>query len=189
MRKVILILAAIVALVGILSYAFHVWFMLNYGAGPQKVPSAILDVDRNFNFPKNFPPDPGAEGRKTIQGIDSDHDGVRDDVQRWIYAFAPNEPKKQMALRQKARYFQDSLQDDYNLDVRKKNDVLLDRAIDCFYQSFDDQMHGYMEDLYLKAKILNTYARTVRYWENDNKVTTEEMSRERPKYEQPCDNR
>ena len=31
-----------------------------------------------------LPPDPGEEGKKTLQGIDSDNDGVRDDIQRYI---------------------------------------------------------------------------------------------------------
>ncbi|MDX8380534.1 MAG: hypothetical protein R8M14_00305 [Ghiorsea sp.] len=34
--------------------------------------------------PSGLPPDPGAAGRGTLAGIDSDNDGVRDDVQRWI---------------------------------------------------------------------------------------------------------
>lgn len=32
----------------------------------------------------NLPPDPGPAGMKTIEGIDSDKDGLRDDVQRYI---------------------------------------------------------------------------------------------------------
>lgn len=32
----------------------------------------------------NLPPDPGAAGMLTLEGIDSDRDGVRDDVQRFI---------------------------------------------------------------------------------------------------------
>jgi hypothetical protein len=32
----------------------------------------------------NLPPDPGQAGKLTIDGIDVDKDGVRDDVQRWI---------------------------------------------------------------------------------------------------------
>jgi hypothetical protein len=32
----------------------------------------------------NLPPDPGVAGKQTLQGIDSDKDGVRDDLQRYI---------------------------------------------------------------------------------------------------------
>ena len=90
-----------------------------------------MDVDKHFNhFPPGFPPDPGETGKQTIQGIDSDHDGVRDDVQRWIYAFVPKEPKKQMALRQMARYFQQyALDNDFGHEVRVQSDVPLDRAV------------------------------------------------------------
>ena len=38
-----------------------------------------LDVD-----PFQLPPDPGEPGKQTLEGIDTDKDGVRDDVQRWI---------------------------------------------------------------------------------------------------------
>lgn len=31
-----------------------------------------------------LPPDPGEAGKATLLGIDSDNDGVRDDIQRWI---------------------------------------------------------------------------------------------------------
>lgn len=31
-----------------------------------------------------IPPDPGEAGKVTLEGIDSDNDGVRDDVQQWI---------------------------------------------------------------------------------------------------------
>jgi hypothetical protein len=34
--------------------------------------------------PFPLPPDPGEAGKQTLAGIDSDNDGVRDDVQRWI---------------------------------------------------------------------------------------------------------
>lgn len=32
----------------------------------------------------DLPPDPGPAGKLTIDGVDADKDGVRDDVQRWI---------------------------------------------------------------------------------------------------------
>jgi hypothetical protein len=35
-------------------------------------------------YDKPVPPDPGEAGKQTLEGIDSDNDGVHDDVQRWI---------------------------------------------------------------------------------------------------------
>ncbi len=93
-----------------------------------------------------------------------------------------------MALRQGARYYQHVLSDNYDLEVRKKGRILLERSVDCDLQSFNDEMHGYMEDQYLRAKVLNTFARTSRYWSNENKVTAKEMAGEHPDYQTPCDN-
>ncbi len=187
-RKWVIIILLVLGLVVVLLYAGNAWWLMKYGASPQPISSEILNVDQSFQFPPGFPSDPGAEGKKTIHGIDSDRDGVRDDVQRWIYAFVPNDKKKQMALRQSARYLQYAVSDDYSLEVRKKGDVILDRSIQCIWNTFNDELHGYMEEMYLKAKVLNTFARVSRYWSNDEKVTTAEMSRERPEYEKPCDN-
>ncbi|MCL1945605.1 MAG: hypothetical protein FWF51_00430 [Chitinivibrionia bacterium] len=39
-----------------------------------------------------LPPNPGAAGKKTVLGIDSDGDGVRDDIQIEITKLIPNDP-------------------------------------------------------------------------------------------------
>jgi hypothetical protein len=47
-------------------------------------PKVAAPVDCIPQHLANLPPDPGPEGKLTIDGIDSDKDGMRDDVQRWI---------------------------------------------------------------------------------------------------------
>jgi hypothetical protein len=49
--------------------------------------------------------DPGEEGQKTLLGIDSDNDGVRDDVQRWINEIEKNEKIKKL-MKYKAKGIQ-----------------------------------------------------------------------------------
>jgi hypothetical protein len=49
-------------------------------------------------------PHPGEEGKKTLAGIDSDKDGVRDDVQIWINQKYPVNSDLNKAMRQKAKY-------------------------------------------------------------------------------------
>jgi hypothetical protein len=39
-----------------------------------------------------LPPDPGAAGKRTVLGIDSDGDGVRDDIQIQVTRLIPNDP-------------------------------------------------------------------------------------------------
>lgn len=56
-----------------------------------------------------LPPDPGEAGKQTLQGIDSDADGVRDDVQRWIGVSFHNSSSTLMGLMQLARAFEKSI--------------------------------------------------------------------------------
>ena len=78
-------------------------------------PGASLDITITgiadpTDFDPPLPPDPGEAGKATPAGIDSDGDGVRDDVQRYIlanYFFAS--PTTVMALRQLASHFQSVL--------------------------------------------------------------------------------
>lgn len=49
--------------------------------------SVVIHID-----PFLLPPDPGELGKLTLEGIDSDGDGVRDDVQRWIAITHVNRP-------------------------------------------------------------------------------------------------
>ena len=58
---------------------------------------------------QGLPPDPGEEGKVTVEGIDSDNDGVRDDIQRWIVLRYPNSEKTRTAFKQVAVDFQSTL--------------------------------------------------------------------------------
>lgn len=50
----------------------------------------------------SMPPDPGENGKLTVAGIDSDSDGVRDDVQREIVFLAPESARVRALLKQRA---------------------------------------------------------------------------------------
>ena len=72
-------------------------------------PMAVLATDQQHDdtlLLANLPPDPGAAGEATLAGIDSDHDGVRDDVQRWIAIHYPNSQKIRAALTQMTKTMQ-----------------------------------------------------------------------------------
>jgi hypothetical protein len=57
-----------------------------------------LVVDNNI-----LPKDPGSAGKKTLLGIDSDNDGIRDDVEIAIFEKYPDEPIKRKVLLKEAR--------------------------------------------------------------------------------------
>ena len=51
---------------------------------------------------KNLPPDPGADADKTVQGIDANRNGIRDDVELAIFKEYPNSAKTRAVLLQYA---------------------------------------------------------------------------------------
>jgi hypothetical protein len=59
--------------------------------------------------PFTLPPDPGEAGKQTLEGIDSDNDGVRDDVQRWIALTYLNSERMRLGLRQNSGALQNAL--------------------------------------------------------------------------------
>lgn len=64
-----------------------------------------------------IPPDPGEEGKATVAGIDTDRDGIRDDVQRFIVFSEPGSTSMRAAMSQFAASLQTTiLQPANNLD-------------------------------------------------------------------------
>ena len=51
---------------------------------------------------KNLPPDPGADADKTVQGVDVNRNGIRDDVELAIFKEYPNSAKTRAVLLQYA---------------------------------------------------------------------------------------
>ena len=49
------------------------------------------------------PPDPGKENDETVAGIDSDNNGIRDDIDRWIATKYGDKPGALEAIRMRAR--------------------------------------------------------------------------------------
>lgn len=118
------------------------------------IPSAAVDL----------PPDPGQAGKATVEGIDSNSNEVRDDVDRWIAFNYPDSEKTRTALMQEAVAFQkaaivgknhDSLR---ALDVDKWNG----NSIACLnYVVGVDNMAAFSDRLL--AETLNTSARIHAY--------------------------
>jgi hypothetical protein len=118
--------------------------------------------------PVILPPDPGADGKLTLAGIDSDGDGVRDDVQRYIILTYPQSEKLRMGLNQEARAIQKLV-----LDSANKNQALSDSNTEldagiCLLGLSNGVKAGRPLDDQLHSVALNTIARIKAYLTADS---------------------
>ncbi len=108
-----------------------------------------------------LPPDPGDAGKLTLEGIDSDGDGIRDDIQRFIALNHPDSEKLRAALTQYTRGLQQALlvRDDKALALNAASE--LDRAGECLWFLLDEEAPDIKNELL--ARILNTVERSRAY--------------------------
>jgi hypothetical protein len=115
---------------------------------------AMFAVDSSLQVPL---PNPKIND-KTVAGVDSDGDGIRDDIQRWINEDFSSQPKIKMAVKQMAMGMQLDLLSatDKALSLVTSRKVLSD--MDClnFIVGIDEQIKIRKE---LESKMLNTKER------------------------------
>jgi hypothetical protein len=172
----------------IYSQLLLVVIILCLGAGCTKKSSSktdeIMNADQGFQFPPGFPPDPAEAGKKTLEGIDSDHDGLRDDLQRWIYARFPSDSKKRASLRQMATSYQNDLFLKHDREIMVTAFKRLSKAIDCLEDTFGDE-NSEME--FIRAKVLNTKERTKRFLEINQWYDGMTLGPSKPSDGAPCE--
>lgn len=108
-----------------------------------------------------LPPDPGEAGMQTLLGIDSDSDGVRDDIQRYIYFTYPDNEKVRMALTQMAIEYQGLLSQASDPDAAFNHATKMARHGECLY--YIQGRASLDADAALQAEILNTKERSIAY--------------------------
>lgn len=115
---------------------------------------------------KNLPPDPGAEADKTIQGIDANKNGIRDDVELAIYKEYPKSAKTRAVLLQYALALQmETIQPIVNTVTATEVIREQSRAFVCIGDIFsreDIQKFGEETDkltFFVKDRVFNTEER------------------------------
>lgn len=89
------------------------------------------------------PNDPGESGRKTLLGVDSDSDGVRDDLEVYINDNLPNTPKKNKSEERTASKLyakivvREMLLQNNKAEILKLNDLKTD-VLNCYNVSLQD---------------------------------------------------
>ncbi len=126
-----------------------------------------------------IPPDPGRwENNKTLLGIDSDNDGVRDDVQRYILALDIDHPFFKKALHEWAKVYQVVLRESDMSEKTLINMGLWNKATDCLWSATVKEQRNRTTTKDIKAVILNTPVRRKSYrkfWYNFNVWVRDEM--------------
>jgi len=84
--------------------AFHFYNLDKTNAEVAKIHATKLTLDDVMG--KNPPPDPGADADKTVQGIDANNNGIRDDVELAVFKEYPNSAKTRAVLLQYALVMQ-----------------------------------------------------------------------------------
>jgi len=112
-----------------------------------------------------LPPDPGPAGDATLEGVDSNGNGIRDDIERWIYLTYPDSEKLRRALIQEYYPLQNMIihGQQQNRDAVYDDMIALQRSSECLYYVYPDRPHKVSAEL--EARILNTDQRTYGYFE------------------------
>ena len=116
----------------------------------------------------SLPPDPGKEGKRTLMGIDSDSDGLRDDVQRYIYLTYPDRPNVQGALTQYALLLQKTVDPNREIGTGRALANEKGEAMDCLNYFMRDEIYQVTQRL--KAEVINTYDRAKKYLAYDEEL-------------------
>lgn len=122
------------------------------------------------------PPDPGEAGKATLEGIDSDDDGVRDDIERYIVLTYPESERTRAALSQSARSIQESLPnaEDEAASITIGHERA--RAMECLiYVHGPEQTIGIFGEL--RAQLLNTDERSLAYIKASEHLSGEDFPR------------
>jgi hypothetical protein len=114
-----------------------------------------------------LPPDPGEAGKATLEGIDSNNDGVRDDVERYIALTVTDSARHREALRAVARVIQREL-----LAQTKEEAIQLAiegvRSIECLSYLGVRKQDRWKE---VMALMLNTHARLLAMDAHADRIT------------------
>lgn len=116
----------------------------------------------------SLPPDPGEAGKATLEGIDSDEDSIRDDIQRFIALTYPDSQKTRAAMRQAATALQQAILNSPDEESALRNTEMEARASECIRYIHPD--NGLGIDNMLMAEFLNTPERSRAYLKYDSKL-------------------
>lgn len=125
---------------------------------PSPLP-VVLTISPSSNLP--LPPTPGPENDLTIAGVDSDEDGVRDDIQRHIGLSYSSDEASRLALMDVAKALQLILIQAESKDASYENLLRFERAFECTVYVMDENYVRAVGEII--SQQMSTRERTARY--------------------------
>lgn len=168
-KKYICLLVIILVIVGGFFYYRSFPTSSPYIVDSTKLPSLFLISKKNASLPS----DPGEAGKVSLLGVDSDADGVRDDIQIYIMTKYPNSQKLRASLMQLARAEQGLLANTRNKEgaiLASKQEGYASECMDYIVGSSTEQNE--IEDD-LRSQYLNTIERNKAYIKADGLLSGE----------------
>lgn len=126
-------------------------------------PGGFLNIQVLAEPTFKLPPDPGPAGDLTLEGIDVNGNGIRDDVERWIYLTYPESEKLRMALFQDYAVMQNMMihANEQNRDAVYNDMSDMARATACLFHIAPNK--AYETSKNLESIVVNTSDRTYSY--------------------------
>jgi hypothetical protein len=126
-------------------------------------PGGFLNVQILAEPTLNLPPDPGPAGDATIEGVDVNDNGIRDDIERWIALTYPNSEKTRQALIQNYYPLQNFMihAREGDRDAVYNDMTALQRSSECLYYVRRDDANDLLAAL--ECVVVNTSDRVYAY--------------------------
>ena len=126
-------------------------------------PGGFLNVQILAETSLNLPPDPGSAGDATIEGVDVNDNGIRDDIERWIALTYQSSEKTRQALIQNYYPLQNFMihAREGDRDAVYNDMSSMQRAGECLDYIRPDDAYLLIEEL--QAQIVNTSDRVYAY--------------------------
>lgn len=161
------VISIAVAFAGVVVYRmFYLWDVKKTQEQVARIHATKLTL--NDVMGKNLPPDPGLDANKTVQGIDANHNGIRDDVELAIFKEYPHSAKTRAVLLQYALALQmEVVQPMINAGTVTAVAEDGDRALSCIRDNTprgDTSLNKFLETLhgkrdFVKKRQINTKQR------------------------------
>jgi hypothetical protein len=131
--------------------------------------------DGIYDLYPDLPPDPGEAGKVTLEGIDSNNDGVRDDLEIAIYEYASKTEEENLrkAMRQDAKARQLAIiaghtQDPQEIEEARKAGF---KSLMCAFRKMRSDYENWDFFTYMDGKAANTPERLVAYIRFDEVIS------------------